>query len=249
MALGGNGFIAGFVAGITFGRVITPAQRDAERFSEAAGILLSIAVWTVFGATFVGSLLRDFGDPAPVIYAILSLTVVRIIPVAIALVGTGLTVPTIAFIGWFGPRGLASIVFGILAVDALVDAGGPVEMVGRTVAWTVLLSVILHGLTAGPLASRYGTWINARQAAFEATIPELEGRPEPRPNVRTAWTRRGATTVGADTAGPRPTPDPARVGQVPSAATSASARRLRTSSWIEWLSVAALTTQAATQYM
>jgi NhaP-type Na+/H+ or K+/H+ antiporter len=193
VALGGNGFIAAFVAGVTFGRVITPAQRDAERFSEAAGILLSIAVWVVFGATFVGSLLRDFADPAPVIYAIVSLTAVRMIPVALALVGSGMTLPTVAFVGWFGPRGLASIVFGILAVDALLESGGPVDVLGRTVAWTVLLSVVLHGLTAGPLARRYGAWIEARQGDTAATIPELEGRPEPRPNVRTTWARRGST--------------------------------------------------------
>jgi NhaP-type Na+/H+ or K+/H+ antiporter len=190
LALGGNGFIAAFVAGITFGRVISERQRGAERFIEAGGILLSIGVWAVFGATFVGSLLQNLGDLRPILYAVMSLTVIRMIPVALALLGTRLAVPTVGFIGWFGPRGLASIVFGILALDALTEAGVAAELVGLTVGWTVLLSVIAHGLTAGPLAARYGAWIDARQRGTDETIPELEGRAEPRPSVRTTWTRR-----------------------------------------------------------
>ena len=89
VGLGGNGFVAAFVAGLAFGAVTRHAEERAELFSEVAGILLSIAVWTVFGATFVGSLLRGSGDLRPVLYAILSLTVVRMIPVAIALIGAG----------------------------------------------------------------------------------------------------------------------------------------------------------------
>ena len=103
------------------------SEARAELFSETAGILLSIVVWAIFGATFVGSLIRESGDLRPILYAILSLTVIRMVPVAIALIGSRLALPTVAFIGWFGPRGLASIVFGILAVDALSQAGAAAQ--------------------------------------------------------------------------------------------------------------------------
>ncbi len=190
LALGGNGFIAAFVAGITFGRVISDEQRDDERFSEAAGILLSIGVWAIFGATFVGSILSNVDDFRPLLYAVISLTVVRMLPVALGLIGSRLALPTVLFVGWFGPRGLASIVFGILAVDALVPVDGAWEVVSSTVTWTVLLSVILHGLTAGPLARRYGAWIDAHRDTGGGPLPELEDRAEARPNARSSWTRR-----------------------------------------------------------
>ena len=191
VGLGGNGFVGAFVAGLAFGAVTRHAEERAELFSEVAGILLSIAVWTVFGATFVGSLLRGSGDLRPVLYAILSLTVVRMIPVAIALIGSRLALPTVAFIGWFGPRGLASIVFGILAVDALGEAS---STLASTVAWTVLLSVVAHGVTAGVLAGRYGRWISSRQQINAEALPELEEQSELRPSARSTWTRREAAT-------------------------------------------------------
>ena len=194
VALGGNGFIAGFVAGLAFGAVTRHAEERAELFSEVAGILLSVAVWTVFGATFVGSLLQASGDLRPALYAILSLTVIRMIPVAIALVGSRLGLPTVAFIGWFGPRGLASIVFGILAVDALTEAGAAFTTLASTVAWTVLLSVIAHGLSATVLAGRYGRWIAMRKQASAEPLPELAEQPELRPSARSTWTRRPETT-------------------------------------------------------
>ena len=124
---------------------------------------MSIGVWLVFGATFVGSLIRDVQDVRPIVYAILSLTVIRMVPVAISMVGSRLALQTVAFVGWFGPRGLASIVFGLLALDALTESGGATDALARTVGWTVLLSVVAHGLTANPLAARYGRWIEARQ--------------------------------------------------------------------------------------
>jgi sodium/hydrogen antiporter len=194
VGLGGNGFVAAFVAGLAFGAVTRHAEERAELFSEVAGILLSIAVWTVFGATFVGTLVLGSGDLRPVVYAILSLTVVRMIPVAIALIGSRLALPTVAFIGWFGPRGLASIVFAILAVDALTAAGAEFSLIASTVAWTVLLSVVAHGVTAGVLAGRYGRWIASRQQTSAEPLPELEEQSELRPSARSTWTRREAST-------------------------------------------------------
>ncbi len=190
VALGGNGFVAAFLAGLAFGTVTRHLEERAELFSETAGILLSIGVWAIFGATFVGSLVSDMADLRPLLYAILSLTVIRMVPVAIALVGSGLALPTVAFIGWFGPRGLASIVFGILAVDALAEARATISPLASTVAWTVLLSVVAHGLTAEALATRYGRWIASRQLTNAKPLPELEERSELRPATRSTWIRR-----------------------------------------------------------
>jgi NhaP-type Na+/H+ or K+/H+ antiporter len=111
-------------------------------------------------------------------------------PVAIALLGSSLALPTVAFVGWFGPRGLASIVFGILAVDALTESGGATDLLATTVAWTVLLSVVAHGLTATPLAARYGRWIEERRQATDEPLPELEERSDLQPSARTTWVRR-----------------------------------------------------------
>ena len=190
LALGGNGFIAAFVAGLAFGGATRKGEEGAELFSETAGILLSIGVWVVFGAALVGSLILNTQDLRPILYAILSLTVIRMAPVAIALLGSRLTVPTVAFVGWFGPRGLASIVFGILALDALQESGGPTDLLAATVGWTVLLSVVAHGLTASPLAARYGRWIDDRQQATDEPLPELEERSDLQPSARTTWVRR-----------------------------------------------------------
>jgi len=191
LTLGGNGFIAAFVAGLAFGGATRKGEENAEEFTEVAGILLSIGVWLVFGASLVGSLIFEAQDLRPILYAILSLTVIRMVPVAIALVGSRLALPTVAFVGWFGPRGLASIVFGILALDALTESGGATDVLAATVGWTVLLSVVAHGLSANPLAARYSRWIDRRQQTTDAQMPELEERSELQPSTRTTWSRRG----------------------------------------------------------
>ena len=144
--------------------------------------MLSIIVWIVAGAVFV-TFLTATTDVRPLIYALLSLTVVRMVPVAIALVGAHLQKETVLFIGWFGPRGLASIVFAILGFEAMHESGIPTDLVGATFAWTVLLSVLLHGLSAGPLAARYGRHITDAPAG----LPETEERSEPAPRRRLGW--------------------------------------------------------------
>ena len=116
------------------------------------GGLVSLLVWLAFGAISVPTMLANF-VPLTLLYAVLSLTVVRMLPVALASIGAGLDRATVLFVGWFGPRGLASLVFALLALEAL----GPVsdEAVGVITA-TVLLSVLAHGISAAPLAARYG---------------------------------------------------------------------------------------------
>jgi NhaP-type Na+/H+ or K+/H+ antiporter len=150
--LGGNAFIAAFTAGLAVTATSGPATNAFSEFGETLGEVAGLAVFFLFGALvpLIG------GYTVPVIaYALLSLTVIRMLPVAIALIGTKLTWPTIAFIGWFGPRGLASIVLALLALG---DGEVPVipPEVAATVTVAVFLSVLAHGLSAGPLTAWYG---------------------------------------------------------------------------------------------
>ena len=87
------------------------------------------------------------------VYALLSLTLIRMLPVFISLAGTRFDTETKLFIGWFGPRGLATIVFGVMIMDSPPQARNTLL---ATAICTVLLSVLLHGLTANPWAARMG---------------------------------------------------------------------------------------------
>jgi len=152
VALGGNGFIAAFIGGLAFGTTGGRRGEPLIPFVEETGALVSLLVWLAFGAVEVVPAMKALTWQM-VLYAVLSLTVIRMVPVAVALVGTRLGRATVALVGWFGPRGLASVVFALLALE---DLGGAVA--GRAVAAitiTVLLSVVAHGVTAEPLAARY----------------------------------------------------------------------------------------------
>lgn len=156
VTLDGNGFIAAYVAGIAFGAAMPRDVADRDKIGELpelVGEVLSFAVWFLFGAALVPVAFEHF-SMWTLVYAVLSLTVVRMLPVTLAMLGTRQDWATVLFIGWFGPRGLASVVFVLLAVEQL----GPSEVVGQAVSvvtFTVLLSVIVHGVSAGPLGSRY----------------------------------------------------------------------------------------------
>jgi sodium/hydrogen antiporter len=157
LALGGNGFIAAFVAGIAFGAVLHRDVVDLEsatELPELGGELLALLVWFLFGAGLV-PIAFAYLDVPLLLYALASLTLVRMLPVALSLVGAGLDRPSVLFIGWFGPRGLASVVFALLAVEELGDTSDVVGRAIAAVALTVLLSVVLHGLSAGPGGRRY----------------------------------------------------------------------------------------------
>jgi sodium/hydrogen antiporter len=186
VAAGGNGFVAAFVGGIAFGAGTRQHDEDAVRFTETQGSLLAIGVWCAFGLAVAGKVLTSLWDPAAIAYAVLSLTVIRMVPVAIALLGERYRPLTVLFIGWFGPRGLASIVFLVIGLSGLEEAGVDPGPLTAAIVWTVLLSVILHGLTAAPLAARYGR----AMAALGRGAPELEETVEPRPS-RTSWAGTG----------------------------------------------------------
>lgn len=181
--VGGNGFVSAFTAGLVFGAVARD-HREAIGFTEDASLFASFLVWVVFGASFVGPVLAGSFDAMAVVYAVVSLTLVRMIPVAIALAGKGFRPSTLAFMGWFGPRGLASVVFTLLAIEELSGTGVDLPLL-EIATWTILLSVILHGISAHPLARAYGDRIRAG----DPTAPELVEVAEP--HVRRHLLRRG----------------------------------------------------------
>jgi NhaP-type Na+/H+ or K+/H+ antiporter len=173
VTIGGNGFVAAFAGGILFGAATRRSLERPGRFTETLGMCASFLVWSIFGALFVGELFTHELPAAPIAYALLSLTVIRMVPVAVALIGTHLRPATVAFMGWFGPRGLASVVFTLIALEEFEHNGGGNTLV-ETAAWTILLSVLLHGFSASPLAARYGASI-----AEAGEVPELAPAGEP----------------------------------------------------------------------
>ena len=161
VAVEGNGFIAAFVGGLAFGTTGGRRGEPLVPFVEEIGALVSLLVWLAFGAVAVVPAFETATWPM-VLYAVLSLTVVRMVPVAVALIGARLGWATVALVAWFGPRGLASVVFALLALEELGDptAGHAVAVI----AITVVLSVVLHGATAEPLAIRYAKRLADRAA-------------------------------------------------------------------------------------
>lgn len=151
-ALGGSGFIACFVGGLVGGVLMREEKEDLLRAAEGTGDTLALLTWVVFGAAVASVAFAEISWSA-VCYAVLSLTVIRMLPVFLVLSGMGLTVADKLFLGWFGPRGLASIVFIVIVLGENLPGG---ETLKAVVVWTILLSVIAHGLTANPLAARYG---------------------------------------------------------------------------------------------
>jgi sodium/hydrogen antiporter len=182
LRLGGSGFIAAFTGGMTFGYLSRRHDLSVTSLNEDVGGILAGATWVGFGALAVGTLLPHVTWQI-VAYAALSLTLIRMGPVAIALLGTGARLPTVAFMGWFGPRGLASIVFALIAVDEGIPDR---QVLLTTVMMIILLSVFLHGLSSAPLAAAYGRWCAAHAAGHpdtpEATptiMPRLRHDPPP----------------------------------------------------------------------
>ncbi len=177
LGLGGSGFIAAFVAGALFGGVVSGEAEQASRLSEELGDLLGGVTFLMFGAVLLGPTLKHL-DLAIVSYAVLSLTAVRMLPVAIAMLGTGARLPTVGFLGWFGPRGLASIVFAVIVIEeAKLPGTGTILLVVYT---TIGLSVVAHGLSAVPLADRYARWFEShpseRRPVMES-VPATLTRP------------------------------------------------------------------------
>ena len=176
VALHGSGFIAAFVAGLVFRAVIKRDPEDTNRLTEEVGGVLNGVTFILFGAILLGPAFGELSWQLA-LYAVLSLTVVRIVPVAIAMLGSHARGPTVGFLGWFGPRGLASIVFALIVIE---ESQLPHEHLLVLAAYlTVGLSVFVHGLTASPLANRYSAWFERHP----------RDKPPPMESVPTAVTR------------------------------------------------------------
>lgn len=174
VALGGNGFVAAFVGGIAFGAITQGELAEGAEYAETTGTLLSLAVWTIFGALFVVPAALMVMDWHIILYAVLSLTLIRMAPVALTLFGLKFRRDTKALMGWFGPRGLASVVFALLAAHELDAASMEAGLLGSIATWTILLSVLAHGLSAQPLAE----WFARRLKTAPADAPEFMDVPE-----------------------------------------------------------------------
>jgi NhaP-type Na+/H+ or K+/H+ antiporter len=144
---GGSGFIACFSGGLLFGALAKDHKGKLLLAAEGTGDTLALLTWVVFGAAVVGHSIGSISWQV-ILYAVLSLTVVRMLPVFLVLTGMKLRTDEKLFMGWFGPRGLASIVFAVMVLDADLPGGGTIA---ATAVCTIVLSVILHGISANPL--------------------------------------------------------------------------------------------------
>ncbi len=156
--IGGNGFIGAFVCGLVVGTRSREILEGVEGFGETEGQLLTLIVFLLFGAVLLPGAFDGLGW-RHFAYAILSLTAVRMAPVALALVGVRMVPSTVLFLGWFGPRGLASIIYLLLVVEGYEITG--MADIQLTVLLTILMSIVLHGVTASPLSALYGRRIEA----------------------------------------------------------------------------------------
>ncbi len=151
----GNGFIAAVVAGLGLTAAITSqdVKHQVQEFGETEGMQLILIVFLIFGLAMV-PVAAPYWGVRELIYAVASLTVLRMVPVAISLIGSRLDWQTITFIGWFGPRGIASVLYLLMAVAAIGFQG--FEQVMSVIVLTVAISVYAHGISATPLSHRYG---------------------------------------------------------------------------------------------
>ncbi len=169
--LGGNGFIAAFTAGLAFGQVARTHCSNVQDFSEDEGELLSAITFLIFGAVVAGPVLDQLSWQVA-LYVLASLTVVRMVPVLLAMLGSGTLLETRLFLGWFGPRGLASILFALLVSQEAQSSAA--ETIVTAAAWTVLASVFAHGVTAAPWAGRLGRRLSAETQPMTETGPAAE---------------------------------------------------------------------------
>ncbi|MDX2457842.1 MAG: cation:proton antiporter [Gammaproteobacteria bacterium] len=149
--LGGSGFIAAFSGGLLFGALAKTERDEFLLAAEGTGDTLALITWVIFGSAVVGQAIGHFSWTI-LLYAALSLTVIRMLPVFLVLIGSGIKTEGKLFIGWFGPRGLASIVFAVIVLDSKLPNA---DLVAMTVTCTIILSIVAHGITANPLVAAF----------------------------------------------------------------------------------------------
>lgn len=149
-SLHGSGYIAAFVGGLLFGHFSNKDTHKLVLAGEGIAELLAMLTWVIFGSVYMGYYWSSMTADV-VIYSLLSLTVIRMLPVIIALIGTGEKFETKMFLAWFGPRGLASVVFLVIVSASNLPA---VSVLAHTVVCTITLCIVAHGLTANVWAKR-----------------------------------------------------------------------------------------------
>ncbi len=166
---GGNGFIAAFFAGLTVGNTAREVCSQVHEFAEAEGELLTLLVFLVLGAVILPDMIRPsaLAQPSLFLFVLASLTVARMVPVALSLLGTSVRWQTVVFMGWFGPRGIASVLYLLLVLEGMPLAGK--EVIAGAVLVTVATSIFAHGLTAYPGARRYASRLSRIQAEKRLT--------------------------------------------------------------------------------
>lgn len=175
----GNGFVAAFVGGLVFGNTLAFKCQYLYEFAETEGQILILLTFLAFGAVMIPMAIPEF-DAAYLVYALLSLTLIRMLPVFAALLGTGVRTGTSLFLGWFGPRGLASVLFALLILER-TDVTHK-EVIFTAIIFTVVSSIVLHGLTAGPLSHSYGASTKAMGECEEnKPVPEEPFSDTPNP--------------------------------------------------------------------
>ena len=169
--VGGNGFVAAFAAGLAFGGVARAVCGPVLQFAEAEGALLVLLTFLLFG----GLVVPQLGVPGwpLLLYALLSLTLVRLVPVAVSLLGAGLRPGSLAYLGWFGPRGIASILYLLLVVERSMEAGPLFD----AAVVTVLASVLLHGLSARAASGAYARYLERGADDEMMEMLEVEASP------------------------------------------------------------------------
>ena len=165
----GNGFLAAFACGVAVAATTPRLRRAAGEFGEAEGQLLALGVFVLLGAVLLPDLAGLGWRHA--LYAVLALTVLRMVPVALSLAGLGLRPATVLFVGWFGPRGLASVIYLLLVLEEYELPG--IDDVRLAALVTVALSIVLHGASAAPFARRYGRAIGSGSGAEGEPVPGL----------------------------------------------------------------------------
>ena len=181
--LDGNGFISAFVAGIAFAAVCDRETERSTEFTEDSAQLFAAAAFFMFGNIVFASSIHQLSWSVA-LCALMVLTIGRMAPVAIAMIGSGASVVTVGFVGWFGPRGLASIVFGLTVAETELIAEGSAAL--SVIGWTVVASVVLHGMSAGPGARRYGRWWSSHHVESQESM--MESNPVEVTRVR--WSAR-----------------------------------------------------------
>lgn len=151
----GSGYIAAFVGGLLFGKLAKDSTHKLVMAGEGIGEAMAMLTWMIFGVSVISKVYGAFSWDI-IVYTLLSLTVIRVLPIFLSLTGTGESTNSKLFLGWFGPRGLASIVFAIIIINAELPGS---QFIALVIVCTVLLSLVLHGITANP----YANWIGSKE--------------------------------------------------------------------------------------